>query len=251
LVIGAAPAALALQPLITDDTGTQGSGGNQIELSYSSLIDRESGNRATTKSLTATYTRGLGETLDAYASLAAVRFRTEPPSDPGDGWGNPVVGLKWRFYEHESEQLSFALKPRLRPAISHAAEREGLGAARANAGIALVATKAAAFGALHANLAVDSNRFGTAENRSAYRNALWRLSAAATIDVADRWQLVGDAGLITNPIRSEPARTGYAELGMVYAPNEDVEFALGYVRDVHLRGHKVNNVLAGMTWRFR
>ena len=39
------PPALALQPLITDDTGTQGSGGNQIELAYSGFRQKMSGSK--------------------------------------------------------------------------------------------------------------------------------------------------------------------------------------------------------------
>jgi hypothetical protein len=39
--------ALAFQPLVTDDTGTQGAGGNQLEFSYSRFVEKEPDARAT------------------------------------------------------------------------------------------------------------------------------------------------------------------------------------------------------------
>ena len=44
LLAGLSSPALALQPLITDDTGTQGSGGNQLELSFSEERAKSDGN---------------------------------------------------------------------------------------------------------------------------------------------------------------------------------------------------------------
>jgi hypothetical protein len=44
---------------------------------------------------------------------------------------------------------------------------------------------------------------------------------------------------------------GYVELGVVFSPNKDLDFALEVIRDVHHRGHSVRSATAGLTWRFR
>ena len=65
----------ALQPLITDDTGTQGEGGNQLEVSYGRDRIRAGGETARVHSVPVVYTYGLTETVDVYAGIAYQRIR--------------------------------------------------------------------------------------------------------------------------------------------------------------------------------
>src|SRR5262245_42786547 len=67
--------AAAYQPLVTDDTGTQGDGGNQLELTYTRFTDKEPGAKAVLETLPLIYTRGVGDALEVYAGAAYVRFR--------------------------------------------------------------------------------------------------------------------------------------------------------------------------------
>ena len=106
--------AYALQPLNTDDTGTQGAGGNQLELSVDSTRLRESGQfgrsgRDRTTETAVTYTRGITETLDV--SLGVPYLRNRPGlKDPGtgehdkstSGMGNTSISAKWRFFDNEA-----------------------------------------------------------------------------------------------------------------------------------------------------
>jgi hypothetical protein len=92
--------AYAFHPLVTDDTGTQGTGGNQLEVGMD-YVDENPGHA---RALGITYTRGLTDTLDAFVGAA---YQTSSPR----GWGNVGVGLKWRFFEDEASKFSLALKP--------------------------------------------------------------------------------------------------------------------------------------------
>jgi hypothetical protein len=58
LLLAFAPVALWFQPLITDDTGTQGAGGNQIEIALDRLEFNSAGATTKTRTLPLVYTRG-------------------------------------------------------------------------------------------------------------------------------------------------------------------------------------------------
>lgn len=243
--------AAAFQPLVTDDTGTQGAKGNQIEFSYLKSDEEEPGNTAVTHSFPLVYTRGLTDALDVYAGASYVSFRPPAPDPEGNGAGNVVVGLKWRFYDNESDKLSLALKPEIRLPVSESAESQGLGNGRTNGSVALILTKETGFGAVHANLAVSTYRFALQANEDYHRDTLWRFSVAPVVDIAEGWKVALDAGLVTNPHQAEHAGMGYVELGAIYSPTKDLDFALGFIRDVHHENHRVFSVTAGITWRFR
>lgn len=243
--------AVAYQPLITDDTGTQGTGGNQIEFSYNHEDGKSEGATTTTRTFPFVYTRGLTDALDVYAGLSHVRIRPPAPDPRVSGGGNPVVGLKWRFYENEADKLSLAFKPEIQIPVSSSAENRGLGNARTNAGAMLILTQETGFGAVHVNLAVVTNRLELQANRDANRRTLYRLSVAPVFEPAEGWKIALDAGLTANPDKAEKARMGYVELGVVYSPNKDLDFALGIIRDVHDGERRTTTGTIGVTWRFK
>ncbi|MGE0560078.1 MAG: hypothetical protein AB7E73_16635 [Burkholderiales bacterium] len=242
--------AAAFQPLVTDDTGTQGAGGNQVEFGYTRNVEKEPGTRATTAALPFTYTRGLSDTVDLYAGSSYLRFSTTP-GNAHNGSGNTLAGIKWRFYENAAGKLSLAFKPEIRFAVSGNSEDRGLGNGRTNAGAALLLTRETGFGAIHANLAVDSQRFALPANRAIHRPTLWRLSVAPVFDLDERWRIAFDTGLVTNPHRAEKPRMAYIEAGIIHAPHRNLDLAAGLIRDVDHQGHRVYLLTAGVTWRFR
>jgi len=241
----------AYQPLITDDTGIQSRDGNQVELAYFRTTDKEAGGSTVTRILPLVLTRGLTETLDLYAGASYVQVRPPATDAAGNGAGNPVAGMKWRFYDDKSAKLSLAVKPEIRFPVSNRAESDGLGSGRVNAGVSLLLTKATGFGTVHANLAVSTNDFALQDNRDVQRNALWRLSVAPVWELSDTWEIALDVGLVTNPHKAERARMGYVELGAIYIVSKDLDFSLAVIRDVRHAGHNVTSGTAGLTWRFR
>ena len=243
--------AMALQPLVTDDTGTQGAGGNQLEAGYNRTVDKAPGTRDVAHQVPLVFTRGLTDALDVYAGLGYQRLVPTVPAAVEHGWGNLAVGAKWRVYEDEASKLSFALKPELRFPVSNEREARGLGTGRHAYSAGLLMTKETGFGAVHANLVAERVHYADDALDSAERRMRYRLSAAPVWDVAEDWKLALDVGVVTNPDRAAKSRMGYVELGAIYSPSKDLDLAVGIVRNVMDGAASTTQATAGVTFRFR
>lgn len=229
--------ALAFHPLITDDTGTQGTGGNQLEVGY----DHSRSEGETARAVGVTYTRGITDDLDLYVGAA---YRTSSPS----GWGNVGIGAKWRFYENEASKLSLAIKPEVLLPVSEADEADGLGNGETSYGLTFIASKETAFGELHFNAEVARSNFADAAIDD--RQTFWRVSVAPVWAVAEGWKLALDLGLQTNADRSQDATMGYLELGLVYTPNDAIDLSIGVIRDLMDGPVESTTATAQLTWHF-
>ncbi len=242
--------AAAFQPLITDDTGTQGAGGNQLEGSLARTTDNRAADKTVSRKAAATYTRGISDALEVFLGLPHQRL-ARAGADAQSGWSNPALGAKWRFYDDDRSKLSFALRPELQLPVSRGKEAHGLGQANTSWRLDLLMTKETGFGALHANLA--STRINLEDDvlNAATRRSQTRLSVAPVWDLGKQWKLALDAGFMTNPARAEKQRMGYVELGAVYASSKDLDLALGLIRNTSDGPVKSTQLTAGMTWRFK
>ena len=234
----------AFQPLITDDTGTQGAGGNQLEGSFARTDATN-----VTRAAGAVYTRGVTDALDALIGLTHLR-RSSADATTEDGWSNSSLGAKWRFFDDEQGKLSFALRPELQLPVSAGKEARGSGTARTSWRLDLLMTQKTGFGTLHANLASSRVNFNDAGNNDAIRRSLYRLSVAPVWNLTGQWKLALDTGIVTNPDRAQKARMGYLELGAIYSPSKDLEFALGAIRNYSSGPANATQLTAGVTWRF-
>ncbi|MGE5387127.1 MAG: transporter, partial [Betaproteobacteria bacterium] len=186
-------AAHAFQPLITDDTGTQGSGGNQIEFSLNHDRTTTGVEIARTATFPLVFTHGLTDTLDLFVGASHVRVRPAPSRSATSGGGNPALGLKWRFYENTASQTSLALKPEFALPVSRSGEDAGRGTGRLSYGLTLILTQELPSGAIHANLGSDRSRYrDTTVNPNA---SVLRASLAPVWDVAEHWKLALDLGV--------------------------------------------------------
>jgi hypothetical protein len=244
-------AAWALQPLVTDDTGTQGAAGNQIEAAYLRSSDKAPGSRVITHEVPLVFTRGITDALDIYAGIARQRIVPDAPALSTQGWSNTAIGAKWRFYDNDASKLSFALKPEIRFPVSDSREARGLGTARTSYGLGLLMTQETAFGAVHANLAAERANYADATLNAAERRTLYRLSLAPVWDVSESWKLAVDTGITTNPDRAARARMGYVELGAIYSPDKNLDLALGVIRNIMDGSADSWQATLGLTWRFR
>ena len=179
--------ASAFQPLVTDDTGTQGAKGNQVEAAYNRTVDKVSGTKAVTQEVPLVFTRGFTDALDLYAGVGYQRIEPPAPGTEERGWGNPAVGAKWRFYDNEASKLSFALKPEIQFPVSDSREAQGLGTGKTSYSVNLIMTQETGFGAVHANAVAERVNYSDDALNSAERRTLYRLSVAPVWDVAEGW----------------------------------------------------------------
>ena len=246
----AAGSAAAFHPLITDDTGTQGKGGNQLEGGYARTTDELAGAKDVSRGTPLVYTRGVADELDLYAGFTHLRHAPVGAARER-GWSNPALGAKWRFFEDETSKLSFAVKPELQLPLSNGQEARGLGTARASYALGLLMTKETGFGAVHVNLAVNRVNYGDGALNDAERRTQYRLSAAPVWDVTEQWKLALDVGVMSNPDREMKSHMGYVELGTIYSHSKDLDFALGAIQGTSDGPVKSTQWTAGLTWRFQ
>jgi hypothetical protein len=249
LALGAlALPAAAFQPLITDDTGTQGERGNQLELSIDEGRAKVAGETTRTRTLPFTYTRGLTDALDVFAGISQIRVSS--PGSSASGAGNPVLGGKWRFFEGEASKTSFALKPEILLPVSEAREASGLGNGKTSWGLTLIVSQEVGFGAIHANLAAGQDKF---RDPAAPKSTFVAASVAPVWDIAPHWQLALDLGYGSEKAGGVTTRARFAELGAIYSPSENLDFALGVIRSTNTTEPRAttNSATLGVTWRFK
>ncbi|MBL0168267.1 MAG: transporter [Propionivibrio sp.] len=243
--------ALAFQPLITDDTGTQGAGGNQLEFYFNEDRATAAGDTVRVQTLPLVYTHGLTETIDVYAGIGFTRIRSSIPGFDSSGYGNSALGAKWRFYEDEAHGTSFAIKPEIFFPVSARREFYGLGTGKLSGNLTLILTQQVAFGAVHANLGVGRDRFrDTLNNPDATTT---RASMAPVWDVTEQWKLALDVGTESTRGAGANLRSNFVELCTIYSPNKDLDFDFGVVRraDNDIPKTTTHSASIGMTWRFK
>lgn len=245
----------AFQPLITDDTGTQGKAGNQLELALNRDRAEQAGLTNTASVVPLTYTRGLGEGVDVFLSVSYARLGSSVPGTDASGAGNPSLGFKWRLFDDQGSKTSLAVKPELRLPLSAFRESAGLGTGRSSYGLALILTQETGFGAVHGNLAVGHNHYlGLATSPGPDTQAV-RASVAPVWAVSPAWRLALDIGaeVEKDAASNQRIHSHFIEIGAVFSPHGDLDFAFGIIRRVDRGnpGTTTNAVTSGVTWRFQ
>lgn len=235
LMLAAMQHAMAAHPLVTDDTGTQGTGNSQLELNAdrANARDGSSGTAGST-----TYTFGLLDTLDTFVNQP---FAVSAPR----GIGDTQLGLKWRFFEDEGTSIAF--KPWI--SFGNANEDKGFGAGTSNASATLIVSHEAGPWTFHYNIGLTTNRFYTDANRDANRHLLWATSAAAAYQLSEQFKLVGDLGISRNPDIATSQNPAFAIIGAVYSPTKSIDLDIGYKHGLNDAEIK-DQFGAGLTLRF-
>ncbi|KAF1020898.1 MAG: hypothetical protein GAK30_02177 [Paracidovorax wautersii] len=247
LAAGTAPV-WAMQPLVTDDSGTQGQGGQQLELAYQFDRARAGGKTSRTHTVPLTYTYGATGTLDLFVQPGYTY-----QEGGARGLGNTVVGAKWRFYGDADSGTSLALKPELALPVSARREGEGLGTGRASGALTLILSQQVPFGFVHVNAGVERDRFRPALDQP--NETHWRLSAAPVWNVSQEWKLALDVGLESVHLGGQTQRSRFVQVGAIYSPSAALDLALGLTRQrTREPGEagrtQTTSTTAGATWHF-
>lgn len=132
----ASPGVRAAHPLITEDTGTQGRGGFQLELSLERAIEDEHDLNEKAWLAAATLSYGLLDKLDLILGGTWLHFHTQSADEDVQnlGLGDVTFDAKWRFFE--SGDFSIAFKPGVVAPTGD--EDEGLGEGETRYNMSLV-----------------------------------------------------------------------------------------------------------------
>jgi hypothetical protein len=208
LCLTAALDAHAAHPLITEDTGTQGAGRYQLEVSAEEREERAT--RRDQDVYTGILSYGIAETADVQAGVPW--YRSGP-----DGVGDASLDLKWRFFERSA--WSLALKPGL--TLPTGDERDGRGTGKLTWGSLVIVSYAPGAIAVHAHAGYRRN-----ENKLGERETLRQLAAAATYRIGDV-RFVGELTRETNPLPGG-GTVRYTTLGAIWSMTREVDLDIGW-----------------------
>jgi hypothetical protein len=239
----------AMQPLVTDDTGTQGAGGKQIEVAYLHQGNCSQLSAGCANSMPITFTYGMAEALDLAVSVTPEQIDNGGVGS-SNGNGNTVLGAKYRFIDDESGDFSLALKPEVALPVSNGAEAAGLGTGKTSYALSLLATDYFTWGRMLADLAANRSNYDDPRLDAATRRNGYLASAAVLWVVGDKWQLGGEAGCYTQSDRTLRSTSRFAQLAAIWSPNADTDIAFGIKRDVDTGGADLWTSTVGVTYRF-
>lgn len=219
-----APSAFAAHPLITEDTGTQGRGNFQLELTTEHGYEEEGGVRENAVRTGAALSYGLRDNADAILTLPYRRVGTEAEDGSrtvNQGTADVGLDVKWRFYE--DGPLSLALKPGL--TMPTGDETKNLGTGKSTQSVYLVTSYDGAPWEFHLHLGYIRNR-----NVLDQHTSLRHISVAATRRFDDRLRLVADWGTDTPTSQASSLNTEFFILGFIYTArkNLDLDFGVKY-----------------------
>jgi hypothetical protein len=249
------PPASAYFPLITDDTGTQGQGGHQIEVDFVYTRDTNdvfeddgrvvdsTANQSST--VPVTYTYGVTENLDVF-------FGVVRQVNSARGWVNSGLGFKWNFAGEQDSGWSFAIKPTVLLPVSKNMQAKGLGNAATNWQVNIISSYIATTHELHLNAGYSSNRYAQLPDTDPQRTHLWSVSAAPVLILDPQWKLALDMGFQSNPSRNSHA-LAFGEVAVIYAPIKNLQLGLGVMGSVALNAQdnaKGLTLMGGLTYQF-
>jgi len=250
--------AFALHPLITDDTGTQGKGGLQLEFGYQHdhldfrWLDRNPESILTSKlegqsnfgkvltrddinMTTLTITYGIIDNLDVAVGIPHLnikskesrlyysdvnQFLTRKSTTTSSGISDIVTEFKWKFFEYKA--LSLGLKPGI--TFPSGEEYRGLGNGRLGAYGYFLTTLEITPVVMHVNLGYIRNENGHME-----REDIWHGSVAFEFWVVkDFLRLVANCALERNRYKWSNIHDVTAVGGIIVSPTEDFDIDLGF-----------------------
>lgn len=221
-------------PLVSDDTGTVGSGHWQYELNMEQTAPQPDTGHQLLWNTSLTY--GAADTLDLYANLPYTHLQ-QPAGQRGSGTGDTEIGAKWRLVEDGA--FSFALKPRL--ILPTGSNAKGLGSGRPGGGAMLLAEYS------HDGFTAVLNAGALWQpNDQGNRNIVWQTSAAALYALLPTLQVAAEVGASRNPDHGHSDNPAYAIVGAIYSPAQRLDLDIGYRTGLNSQTYN-HSVMAGLT----
>lgn len=221
---------LAAHPLVTDDTGTQGKGKFQMEVSGEYARDKSSEGGVTTKETAGEvgfiFSYGVADSTDVVLGMPYQRFQVKEDgltTAREAGLSDMTVEVKHRFYEKNG--LSFAIKPAV--SLPAGDEEKGLGTGEPGYGVTFIATKEAGHWAFHFNAGYTRSEYKLQADEDANRNDIWHVSLASEYGATEDLTLVANAGVERNEDKTSSSHPAFALGGLVYSVTGHIDLNCG------------------------
>lgn len=233
-----AAVSFAAHPLISDDTGTQGEGRQQLELSWDRINeDSEGVNR---RSLDMVWSLGLSDAVDVSIFVPYTHLshrRVESTKGIGDG----SVNIKWRFLERDS----FSMAATYSLGLLNGDEDEGLGDEELLSFANLVAQKQWQSWQWLVNAGWQYQH----QSDSRFRDHTWQLSSAVLYQSSAQWTWVADIGYRQNPIAARSNAAAVMVVGVIYHLSPGLDLDVGYHKGLN-KADKSERIGLGLAIRW-
>lgn len=210
-----ASGAYGAHPLNTEDTGTQGKGGWQLELNGERSQDKVDGDTVKGAQAAAVLSHGVAETMDLQFGV--------PWQDTGSerGAGDLFAALKWRMWE----QGPLSAGVRVGVSAPSGDDDRGLGNGKPTwAGLLIGQYEGERWVFLaHAGYRRNSNTFGD-------RSSIGEISGGVLYKASGQLKLLLDANRTTNADPSSNQDIRQVVLGAIYSPSKDLDLDIGLRR---------------------
>lgn len=232
----------AMHPLVTDDTGTQGTGRFEFEWSYEFYHDDTYGIRQNLHQLNHVLSYGVIDTVDLIVSLPyqIVNTTENGVHTRNDGISDMTLEVKWRFFEKDG--LSFAVKPGM--SLPTGDDEEGLGSGKVHGSFYFIATKEMEPLTFHLNAG-----YGRNETTLQEENDIYYFSFATEFQVNKRLKLVGNIGVERNTDVESDTPLVFILGGVVVPVTEYLDLDVG-IKGGLTKPENDYGVLSGLTFRF-
>ena len=232
----------AAHPLITDDTGTQGSGNFQLELNSEFSHENEDGTEEDTFEIAPVLSYGIADMVDVVMGVPYqhIHHKENGRKNTENGVSDISLEIKWRFYDKDG--LSFALKPGI--TLPTGDNDKGLGSGKVTHSTFFITTKEIQPWAFHLNLGYIRN-----ENKSDERKDLWHASLAAGYGITEKITLVSNIGFERNVDRHVNTHPAFVLGGLIYSVSENLDIDCGVKGGLN-KPESDYSVIAGLSLRF-
>ena len=233
----------AAHPLITEDTGTQGKGRFQLELTTEHGYRDEDRATEHERQFAATFSWGVRDSLGVIFTLPYQRISPEDTSgtiETHSGISDVGVDIKWRFLEND--KLSMALKPGI--TFPTGDEAVGLGSGKSAYSLFLVTTIEPEPWALHLHLGYLRHRNVVDESEG-----IWHASLGGWREIGKKLKIAGDIGANANADEFSNNETAFLIVGAIYSINPDFDLDAGIKRGL-TNAETDYTLLGGVALRF-
>ncbi len=234
--------ASAAHPLISDDTGTQGQGRLQWEVTFDAARHRPSGQEQKSDVISTVLTYGADGRTDLILTLPYQRIETYQDSvvTRERGQADVSVDVKWRFFE--DAPLSLAIKPGVTLPVGN--EANGLGTGKTGYSLYAIASTGTHPWSFHLDTGYLRNN-----TRLPERKHLWHASLGVTRALGENAKLVADLGIDRNPDPAARSQPAFLLGGLIYTLSNSLDLGLG-VKFGLTSAEADYSLLLGVTQRF-
>jgi len=229
-------------PLITDNTGIQGKGNGQFEISNGVGFHNEHRCIENSAEISPVFTYGINNKSDivlCYPFLFST-ILNDTGETKSAGFSDLSIEVKCQFLKYKS--ISFAIKPGVTfPSGNY---QDGLGSGKFSGTIFFIATAEFTSFIINGNLGYlrNENKCGDALN-------IWHASVDIDCKLSKEFHFVLNSGIEKNPDISVHTNPVFGLLGLYYCISDKCEISLGYDHDFK-QGETNHSFIYGLTFRF-